>query len=74
MEQELSQVRNLMEGLSSRGSELSETMQSMKPPVSDAPPARMRGLTIQQHSHFTALCVGLPGEPVPEETLTHPPS
>ena len=44
MEQELNQVRHLMEGLSTQGSKLSETMQSMKPPtVSDDIPARARG-------------------------------
>ena len=26
------------------------------------------------NNHFTELCPGLPGEPVPEETPTHPPS
>jgi len=33
--------------------------------------------TWQTHTHnnrFTALCRDYPGEPVPEETLTHPPS
>ena len=31
-------------------------------------------LTQQKHNNrFTALCLGYPGEPVPEETLTHPP-
>jgi len=28
----------------------------------------------QNNNRFTALCPGLLGEPVPEETLTHPPS
>jgi len=43
MEQELNQVRSLMEGLSTQGSKLSETMQSMKPPVSDAVPSSAGG-------------------------------
>jgi len=32
---------------------------------------------LQQHNnnnHFMALCLVYPGEPVPEETLIHPPS
>jgi len=45
MEQELNQVRSLMEGLSTRGSELLETMQNMKPPpAADTAPPRTRGL------------------------------
>jgi len=43
MEQELSQVRSLMEGLSTQGSKLSETMQNMKPAVSEAAPSSARG-------------------------------
>ena len=39
MEQELNQVRSLMEGLSTQGSKLSETMQSMKPPVPEVVPS-----------------------------------
>ena len=43
MEQELNQVRSLMEGLSTQGSKLLETMQSMKPPVSEVVPPSARG-------------------------------
>ena len=43
MEQELNQVRSLMEGLSTQGSKLSETMQNMKPPVADAVPPSSSG-------------------------------
>ena len=43
MEQELGQIRTLMEGLSTQGSKLSETMQNMKPAASDAEPPRTRG-------------------------------
>ena len=43
LEQELSQVRSLMEGLSTQGSKLSETMHSMKPPAAEAIPPSARG-------------------------------
>ena len=43
MEQQLSQVRQLMEGVSTQDNKLSETMQSVKPAVSDAVPASSRG-------------------------------
>ena len=36
IEHELNQVRSLMEGLSTQGSKLSETMQNMKPVVAES--------------------------------------
>jgi len=32
----------------------------------------MTNINIHSNNRFTALCPGLPGEPVPEETFTHP--